>query len=112
MFVKETNHGDCLNYESIFPDSYKTGVVKSMLHRAFHISSSWHRFSCEVDRIKQLLNNNNFPMAVIDEMIFKFLNKKLNPDFERINQDKANFIELYYLNQMSVNYGTSRKRNK
>ena len=43
------------------------------------------RFSCEVDRIKQLLTNNNFPMAVIDEIICKFLNKKLNPDFERIN---------------------------
>ena len=85
VFVKETNHGDCLNYESICPDRYKTGVVKSMLHRAFHISSSWHRFSCEVDRIKQLLTNINFPMAVIDEMIFKFLNKKLNSDFQRIN---------------------------
>ena len=51
------------------------------------------RFSCEVDRIKQLLTNNNFPMAVIDEIICKFLRKKLNPDFERNNQDKANFIE-------------------
>ena len=112
VFVKETNHGDCLNYESICPDRYKTGVVKSMLHRAFHISSSWHRFSCEVDRIKQLLTNNNFPMAVIDEMILKFLNKKLNSDFQRINQDKANFIELYYLNQMSANYKQDEKQLK
>ena len=51
-------------------------------------------------------------MAVIDEMIFKFLNKKLNPDFECINQDKANFIELYYLNQMSANYKQDEKQLK
>ena len=41
-------------------------------------------------------------MTVIDEIIFKFLNKKLNSDFERINQDKANFIELYYLIMESI----------
>ena len=55
---------------------YKTGVVKSILHRAFNINSSWHRFSCEVDRIKQLLTNNNFRIAVIDEIICQYLNKK------------------------------------
>ena len=51
-------------------------------------------------------------MAVIDEMILKFLNKKLNSDFQRINQDKANFIELYYLNQMSANYKQDDKELK
>ena len=51
-------------------------------------------------------------MAVIDEMILKFLNKKLNSDFQRINQDKANFIELYYLNQMSANYKQDEKQLK
>ena len=49
-------------------------------------------------------------MTAIDEMICKFLNKKINPDFERINQDKVNFIELYYLNQMSANYKQDEKQ--
>ena len=31
---------------------------------------------------------------------------------QRINQDKANFIELYYLNQMSANYKQDEKQLK
>ena len=81
VFVKETNHGDCLNYESICPDRYKTGIIKSLLQRAYYISSSWHTFTCEVYRIKLLLTNNKLPMAVIDELIGKIFEQKIEPRF-------------------------------
>ena len=39
VFIKDTNAGDCLNFKSICPDRYKTGVVKTLLHRAHVVSS-------------------------------------------------------------------------
>jgi len=65
VHVKSTNYGDCINYHSICPDRYKIGVIKTLLHRGYKVCSNWHNFNTEINRIKQLLTNNNFPMRVI-----------------------------------------------
>ena len=65
VFVKPTNSGECLSYDSLCPDRYKSGLIKCLLFRAFKICSSWLSFHAEVERIKQLLTNNNFPMKYI-----------------------------------------------
>ena len=46
-----------------------------MLLRAHKISSLFEIFSSELERIRQLFVNNNYPMKVIEECINKFLNK-------------------------------------
>ena len=38
VHIKATNSGDCMNFNSICPKRYKTGVIKSLLHRSFAIS--------------------------------------------------------------------------
>jgi hypothetical protein len=78
IFTKETNNGDCLNYISLCPFRYKVGVIKTFLHRAFNICSDWESFHLEVERIKQLLINNNYPTPVIDKTIRNFMNTKFN----------------------------------
>ena len=40
IHIKETNIGSCLNYNSIYPERYKIGVIISYLHRAYHVSSN------------------------------------------------------------------------
>ena len=62
VYVKNTNFGDCINFHSICPDRYKTGVIKTLLHRAYHISSDPAIFYTEVQRLTQLFTNNNFLM--------------------------------------------------
>ena len=49
-----------------------------MLHRAYKISSNSIIFQSEVERIKQLFVNNNYPMNIINEWIETFLNGKCN----------------------------------
>ena len=107
VFIKTTNFEDCLNYNSICPDKYKFSVTNTLLHRAYHICSDWESFHIEVNRIKQLLTNNNFPMNVIDESINKFLNKIFEK--EKIEANK-NVIKLYFRNQMCLNYKTEEKK--
>ena len=73
---KSTNKGDCMNYLSICPQRYKTGVIKAFLDIAYTISSSWALFHQEVDRIKQMFTNNNFPMKLIEESMQQYLEDK------------------------------------
>jgi hypothetical protein len=97
VFVKNTNNGDCMNFISLCPFRYKIGVIKTLLHRAYNICSSWEYFHIEVSRIKQLLTNNNFPTTVIDKTIREFMDVKFNT---KANQ-KQNIekLQLYFEGQ-------------
>ena len=83
VFVKDTNSGDSVNYDGICPERYKVSTIKSLMHRAFHVSSTEALFEVEVKRIKQLLTNNNYPMKLIDDEIKKFLLNKYNPSINK-----------------------------
>ena len=42
----------------VYSYSYKIGLVKTLLHRAFVISSNWSIFDLELGKTKELLENN------------------------------------------------------
>jgi len=108
VHIKSTNFGSCLNYRSICPDRYKVGVINTLLHRGYCISENWSIFHIEVERIKQLLTNNNFPMTVIDTTINKFIDSKINK-FPNTNVSGTK-IQLFYRSQMHSAYKSEEKR--
>ena len=61
IHVKETNTGECLNYYSFAPRRYKTGVIKTMLNRAYNMCSNWGMMHKEITRLKQMFINNKYP---------------------------------------------------
>lgn len=99
---KSTSSDDCINYNSIAPDRYKTGVIKTMINRAYKICSTWETFHCELKRLRQLFTNNNFPIDIIEKTISTFLNKKHGEHHESTNTN--NEVSLFYRNQMSSQY--------
>ena len=103
VHTKPTDSGECINYIGLAPQQYKTGVIKTMLHRAYLISSDWETFHLEIQRLKQLFTNNNFPMKIIEEEIAAFLNRKMRP-IQPENENTTNNIKLYYRSQMSSQY--------
>jgi len=107
VYVKGTNSGDCLNFNSICPERYKTGVIRALLHRGYHVSNNWSVFAIEIDRIKRLLTNNNYPMHLIDSTVQKFLSSKVLD--ERKDPPGSN-IDFYFRNQMTSSYKTEEKR--
>ena len=92
VYVKDTSMGDCINYKSICPDKYKTGVIKTLLHRGYHVSSDHDTFQEEVRRVKQLLTNNNFPADIIDGEVQNFLERKQNPMISVDGREKVNIF--------------------
>ena len=61
IYVKPTNTGLLLHYKSHVDDRYKSGSLKTMLDRAFRLSSNWSYFSEECDRLKMVFSRLDYP---------------------------------------------------
>lgn len=103
VYIKETFDGNYLNYNSICPLRYKSGIIKTLLHRAKLICSTWQSFDIEVQRLKQVLTNNGYPLSMIDKEIKNFINAHFAPK-ENQHKEEIKNINLYYRNQMTNNY--------
>ena len=106
MYTKLTSNGECINFNSLCPTRYKVSVIRSFLHRAYAVTSSWQLFHTEIRRIKQVLINNGFPINIINVQIRKFLNIK----FDNLPSRNCNPVKLFYCSQYSSNYVTEEKK--
>ena len=88
VYRKPTDTGACLNYDSCCPQRYKIGVIKNFLHRAYSVCSSWKAFTVEIERITQLLVNNNFPNKVINQTVQQFLDNKFKNNSGHNNRNR------------------------
>ena len=101
IHYKPTDHGKCLNADSFCPLKYKRSVVNNYIHRAFKYSQTWDSFHNEIQRIKQMLINNNYSNTLVDHEINKYLDKSFSPT---PNHSEQNIIPIYYKNQMHPNH--------
>ena len=76
VYVKPTNKGLLLHYDSHVDERYKRSLMKTMLHRAFRLSSSWKYFTEECERLKQLFRRLRYPQTLVDNTTAKFITKK------------------------------------
>ena len=60
--------------------SYKIGLVRYLIHRAFKISSPYIIFHNELEKIAILLQKSMCPKSVIDNQIKTFLDKQFTED--------------------------------
>ena len=67
-------------FNSFTPISYKIGLVRGLMYRAFKISSSYIIFHNELEKVKILLQKNIYPKSVIDNQIKTFLDKPFTVD--------------------------------
>ena len=72
---KATFSGVYTNYSSFMPDTYKRGLVSTLLYRAHAISSSYQSLHEEIERLKKIFAKNSYPSRFLDRCIFHFLNK-------------------------------------
>ena len=70
VYTKPTKSQDCINFECDAPERYKTGVIKTLLNRAYKICNSKNALENETARIKELLINNKYPNRLIDKITF------------------------------------------
>ena len=76
LYRKSTFTGLYTNWNSLIPLNYKIGLIKSLVNRAFNISSTWELIHTELAKIKSCLLSNDYPSGIIDSCINSFLTKK------------------------------------
>ena len=90
VFRKETAIGLFSNYLGFTPFSYKVGLVRTLLHCACLISSSWFLFHEEIAKIMHYLEKNSYPLGFVDKQINFFLENKINE--KRVTTNTTNNV--------------------
>ena len=70
---KPTNTGLLLHHQSHVDNRYKRSLVKTMLNRAFRLSSTWNLFTTECERPKLIFSELKYPDSLINSTIAHFV---------------------------------------
>ena len=79
VYRKKTFRGVYTDFNSFTPESYKTGLIKSLLFRCFRLCSDFVKFHHEINILKSILYKNSYPCDFIDKCIKEFLDRVLTP---------------------------------
>ena len=87
VHIKPTDRGMYPNFKSLIPDIYKKSVVNALVRRAIKYSSSWSSCVHELNRIKQVLCNNDFPQNFVEKIIENKMVGAVGPEREVVGED-------------------------
>ena len=90
--------GLLLHYKSQVDDRYKRGLLKTMLDRPFRLSSNWHYFSEEFDRLKLVFSRLKYPEKFANAAISQFVAAKASdqPVSSPAVSDRSDPIRIFY----------------
>ncbi len=76
VYRKATFSGVFTNFYSFISIQFKASLISTLLYRCYHLSSTSELFHKEVERLREILAKNAFPLEFIDQCITSFLNKQ------------------------------------
>jgi len=79
VYVKPTNTGLLLHYDSHVDNRYKKSLIITMLDQAFKLSLNWSLFHEERIRLKTLFLQLAYPEHLIHSIISNFITSKQSP---------------------------------
>ena len=77
IFRKETFTGLGTHFLSFEPLIYKINAMKTLIYRAYHLSSDYFKFNNEIHFLKTFFHNNGFPDNMFFRCVKQFLNKQI-----------------------------------
>ena len=111
VFRKKTFSGVYTNFDSFIPETYKTGLIKSLLFRCFNLCSDFVKFHHEIDILKGILYKNSYPRGFVDKCIKEFLDRVLTRKVVVSTVPKKDLmIVLPYLGKLSLQIRTRINR--
>ena len=84
VYRKPTNTGLLLHHQSHVDKRYKKSLLKTMLNRAFHLSSTWESFKSECDHLTAMFTKLKYPDSLIKSTICHFVTsvRSENPEVQ------------------------------
>ena len=67
------------NYFSFTPLKFKVNAIKTLIHRAYSVCSSYKIFDSEVAFLRKFFTSNAYPARLFEREVCKFLNARYKP---------------------------------
>lgn len=74
VYRKPTFTGLATSYHSFCYSAFKLNSIKTLLHRAYHISTTYFDFHIEAEFLKKLFRDNGYPPHVFEKQLSFFIN--------------------------------------
>ena len=75
IYKKPTFSGLYTNFHSYLPESYKKGLIFTLLFRIYTICSDWPKIHTEIINLRNIMLKNNFPSSFVDRCIKLFFDR-------------------------------------
>ncbi|XP_015759888.1 PREDICTED: uncharacterized protein LOC107339157 [Acropora digitifera] len=111
VYVKPTNTGLLLHYQSNVDNRYKRSLITAMLHRAYCTSSDWSYSSQECDRLETVFLKLKYPKHLFNMVVKQFVDSKVADQQHIPSTDTTTHpirVIIPFKNQVSAN--VMRKR--
>ena len=95
IFRKETFTGLGMNFHSHTSFKYKLNNIRTLLHRAYALCTSWRNFHQELEFLTGFFKNNAYPEHVVFNIINKFLNLKCSNNNIKTVKAEAKKMVMY-----------------
>ena len=69
LYRNPTFTGLAFNFYSYCHIKYKINAIKTQIHRAYHLSSSYDLFSSEINYLTTFFSNNGYPVKLLIETL-------------------------------------------
>ena len=79
IYRKPTYTGLGTSYFSFDDFKYKLNAIKTLIYRAYNLSSNYFDLHNEFNYLKDFFSNNGYPLQLVSKQINKFLNNIYNP---------------------------------
>ena len=111
VFRKATFTGLEMNFLNYCPLINKINTIKTLLHRAYKLSSNYLNFTQEVEYLRNLFYNNSYPSDFFERQVYKFLYKIRQSPAELITVERKQiFLSFPYFGPSS--FELSKKLTK
>ena len=103
VYRKTTFTGLGTNFLSAISFRYKMNVIRTLVHRAYCLSSSFEFFHNEIEFLRNFIKTNCFPVHLFDNFVRKFLNNVYQPNEPIQTAHRRNiYLTFPYLDYKSL----------
>ena len=92
IYRKVTFSGLCTSFFSFCDIKFKLNSIKTLIHRSFHLSSSYINFHEEIDLLRIIFTKNSYLVHIFNSVLKNFLSKQ----FSDRPQQTVNKLSVYH----------------
>ena len=105
LYRKPTYTGLISLFSSFGPTFYKSNLISALVHRAWHLSSSYKNLDCELKFLAKLFNSNGYPSPFFYRHLSRTLNKFFKPPVLNYNVPRTIiYFPLEYYGRASIQF--------